>query len=117
MNTLATQEQLEQLEARELEALNRKVERRNQQKKDEALRLFQKQSECSVLRHRTVTQHLSAQLEQEREQHQKEMNLAMGGTAAVCLLLVALTCFVAAPWWTAVTPVLLAFAVLRKLGW
>ena len=56
MNTLATQEQIERLEARELEALNRKVDRRNQQRKDEALRLFQKRSECSVRQHWTVTQ-------------------------------------------------------------
>ena len=60
---------------------------------------------------------LTAQIEQEREKRKKEiggLTAFVGVGAALC---VAGACWLAAPWWTAVAPLVLMVAVMRKAGW
>ena len=60
---------------------------------------------------------LTAQIEQEREKRKKEISgltAFVGVGAALC---VAGACWLAAPWWTAVAPLVLMVAVMRKAGW
>ena len=60
---------------------------------------------------------LTAQIEQEREKRKKEISgltAFVGVGAALC---VAGACWLAAPWWTAVAPLALMVAVMRKAGW
>ena len=60
---------------------------------------------------------LTAQLEQEREKRKKEISgltAFVGVGAALC---VAGACWLAAPWWTAVAPLVLMVSVMRKAGW
>ena len=57
------------------------------------------------------------QLQIERERHTAEMRLTLGGGAVIGCLLAAVTCFIAAPWWTAAAPVVLAWLILGRLGW
>ena len=60
---------------------------------------------------------LTAQIEQEREKRKKEISgltAFVGVGAALC---VAGVCWLAAPWWTAVAPLVLMVAVMRKAGW
>ena len=59
---------------------------------------------------------LTAQVEQEREKRKKEISgltAFVGVGAALC---VAGACWLAAPWWTAVAPMVLLVAVMRKAG-
>ena len=60
---------------------------------------------------------LTTQLEKERAKRKKEisgMTAFVGVGAALC---VAGACWLAAPWWTAVAPLGLMVAVMRKAGW
>lgn len=60
---------------------------------------------------------LTAQIEQERAKRKKEISgltAFVGVGAALC---VAGACWLAAPWWTAVAPLVLMVAVMRKAGW
>ena len=60
---------------------------------------------------------LTAQIEQERAKRKKEisgMTAFVGVGAALC---VAGACWLAAPWWTAVAPLVLMVSVMRKAGW
>ena len=60
---------------------------------------------------------LTTQLEQERAKRKKEISgltAFVGVGAALC---VAGACWLAAPWWTAVAPLVLMVAVMRKAGW
>ena len=60
---------------------------------------------------------LTAQIEQEREKREKEISgltAFVGVGAALC---VAGACWLAAPWWTAVAPLVLMVSVMRKAGW
>ena len=60
---------------------------------------------------------LTTQLEQEREKRKKEISgltAFVGVGAALC---VAGACWLAAPWWTAVAPLVLMVSVMRKAGW
>ena len=60
---------------------------------------------------------LTAQIEQEREKRKKEISgltAFVGVGAALC---VAGACWLAAPWWTAVAPLVLMVAVMWKAGW
>ena len=60
---------------------------------------------------------LTAQIEQEREKRKKEISgltAFVGVGAALC---VAGACWLAAPWWTAVAPLVLMVSVMRKAGW
>ena len=60
---------------------------------------------------------LTTQLEKEREKRKKEISgltAFVGVGAALC---VAGVCWLAAPWWTAVAPLVLMVAVMRKAGW
>lgn len=60
---------------------------------------------------------LTAQIEKEREKRKKEISgltAFVGVGAALC---VAGACWLAAPWWTAVAPLTLMVAVMRKAGW
>ena len=60
---------------------------------------------------------LTAQIEQEREKRKKEiggLTAFVGVGAALC---VAGACWLAAPWWTAVAPLVLMVSVMRKAGW
>lgn len=56
-------------------------------------------------------------LEREKEKRKKEISgltAFVGVGAALC---VASACWLAAPWWTAVAPLVLMVAVMRKAGW
>ena len=53
----------------------------------------------------------------ERERHDEERKMFVGGMSALCLIGAAVTCFVAAPWWTAIAPVIFACYILGKIGW
>ena len=56
-------------------------------------------------------------LEREKEKRKKEssgLTAFVGVGAALC---VAGACWLAAPWWTAVAPLVLMVAVMRKAGW
>lgn len=60
---------------------------------------------------------LTAQIEQERAKRKHEISgltAFVGVGAALC---VAGACWLAAPWWTAVAPLVLMVAVMRKAGW
>ena len=60
---------------------------------------------------------LTAKIEQEREKRKKEISgltAFVGVGAALC---VAGACWLAAPWWAAVAPLVLMVAVMRKAGW
>ena len=60
---------------------------------------------------------LTTQLEKEREKRKKEiggLTAFVGVGAALC---VTGACWLAAPWWTAVAPLVLMVAVMRKAGW
>lgn len=60
---------------------------------------------------------LTAQIEQERAKRKREISgltAFVGVGAALC---VAGACWLAAPWWTAVAPLVLMVAVMRKAGW
>ena len=60
---------------------------------------------------------LTTQLEKEREKRKKEiggLTAFVGVGAALC---VAGACWLAAPWWTAVAPLVLMVSVMRKAGW
>ena len=60
---------------------------------------------------------LTAKIEQEREKRKKEISgltAFVGVGAALC---VAGACWLAAPWWTAVSPLVLMVSVMRKAGW
>ena len=60
---------------------------------------------------------LTAQIEQERAKRKKEISgltAFVGVGAALC---VAGACWLAAPWWTAVAPLVLMVSVMRKAGW
>ena len=60
---------------------------------------------------------LTTQLEKEREKRKNEISgltAFVGVGAALC---VAGACWLAAPWWTAVAPLVLMVAVMRKAGW
>ena len=60
---------------------------------------------------------LTAKIEQEREKRKKEISgltAFVGVGAALC---VAGACWLAAPWWTAVAPLVLMVSVMRKAGW
>lgn len=56
------------------------------------------------------------QLQIERERHTAEMRLTLGGGAVIGCLLAAVTCFIAAPWWTALAPLLLGAVAIAKMG-
>ena len=56
-------------------------------------------------------------LEREKEKRKKEISgltAFVGVGAALCA---AGACWLAAPWWTAVAPLVLMVAVMRKAGW
>lgn len=53
----------------------------------------------------------------ERDRHDEERKMFVGGMSALCLIGAAVTCFVAAPWWTAIAPVIFAYYIIRKVGW
>lgn len=60
---------------------------------------------------------LTTQIEQERAKRKREISgltAFVGVGAALC---VAGACWLAAPWWTAVAPLVLMVAVMRKAGW
>ena len=60
---------------------------------------------------------LTAQIEQERAKRKNEISgltAFVGVGAALC---VAGACWLAAPWWTAVAPLVLMVSVMRKAGW
>ena len=53
----------------------------------------------------------------EKARHEAEMQLVLYGTAVVGCIITALTCFLAAPWWTGIAPIALALLLLRRAGW
>jgi len=54
---------------------------------------------------------------EEKERYKKDLDMILCGASVLGCLFVAITCAIAAPWWTAVSPLVLAWAVLRKAGW
>ncbi|MGM9683153.1 MAG: hypothetical protein ACI3XQ_06105 [Eubacteriales bacterium] len=58
---------------------------------------------------------LTKRLEDERR-HKAEMKQQAGCISVFALLICAVTCAIAAPWWTAVAPAIFAFYALRRAG-
>ena len=91
------------LEARELRALARRTDARLD---------------------RMAREELAAALEEERqkrtaewEAHNREMQGFAAAVSIFALLGVAITCILAAPWWTAVSPAVGIALIFRKVGW
>lgn len=55
--------------------------------------------------------------EEARAKQKKELRGMTAFVSVGCCLCAATVCWVAAPWWTAVTPMVLALAVMKKAGW
>ena len=60
---------------------------------------------------------LTAQIEQERAKRKKELGGLTAFVGVGATLCAAGACWLAAPWWTAVAPLVLMVAVMRKAGW
>lgn len=72
--------------------------------------------DCAMAMERVARSAVAA-LEKERKKRKKEISgltAFVGVGAALC---VAGACWMAAPWWTAVAPLILMVAVMRKAGW
>lgn len=54
---------------------------------------------------------------EEKRTARREMDGLVGFVGVFASLLAASVCWLAAPWWTAVAPLLLMVAVMRKAGW
>lgn len=100
MKQLAT---LQQIESLELEALNARIQWRNMEE-----RCRQAEQEAADERKKR---------REERAAHIAEMRMVTSGAAVMACLVSAVACVIAAPWWTAIAPLALAWAVLRKAGW
>ena len=73
-------------------------------------------TDCAMEMER-VARSAVAELEQERKRRKKERDgMAAFIGVGVCLC-VSGACALAAPWWTAVTPMVLMVVVMRKAGW
>lgn len=92
-----------QLECAELAKLNARTDRRLLERRIERA---EKRTAAAQKRRR-----------EEQAKHEAEMQLVLYGTAVVGCIITALTCFLAAPWWTGIAPVGLALLILRKAGW
>lgn len=84
---------------------------------DEALFLAALNTKAELKR----TQLALARSEKRREEEKREARREINGMTAfvgvfACLLTV-VACLLAAPWWTAVAPMVLLLAVMRKAGW
>ena len=91
------------IEAAELAELERKTELR---KMEQRVRNAELRAEFAEKRSR-----------EERERMKKEQEMLLGGISIFALMLTAITCIIAAPWWTAVAPLLLIVYVFLKMGW
>ena len=56
-------------------------------------------------------------LEREKEKRKKEISGLTAFVGVGATLCVAGACWLAAPWWTAVAPLVLMVSVMRKAGW
>ena len=73
-------------------------------------------TDCAMEMER-VARSAVAELEQERKRRKKERDgMAAFIGVGVCLCVIG-ACALAAPWWTAVTPMVLLVAVMRKARW
>lgn len=100
MNKLAT---LHQIEMMELAELNARTEFRLMES-----RLRQAEARAAYHEKRRRA---------ERRRHNAEIRMLVNGLSVLGCLATAVTCIVAAPWWTAVAPVVFAGCILRKAGW
>lgn len=94
---------LHQLECMEQAELNDRTERRR--------------LEARVARAEERAFAAEAMLQEEKARHKKEMSSLLYGLSVLSCLVAALSCFVTAPWWTAVAPMIFAAVILRKAGW
>ena len=90
----------------------------------EAQELRELERRTDARRDRMAREELAAALEEERQKRTEEREAhdqEMQGFAAVvsifALLGVAITCILAAPWWTAVSPAVGIALIFRKVGW
>ena len=90
----------------------------------EAQELRELERRTDARRDRMAREELAAALEEERQKRTEERaahDQEMQGFAAVvsifALLGVAITCILAAPWWTAVSPAVGIALIFRKVGW
>ncbi|MDD6878270.1 MAG: hypothetical protein PUD44_10940 [Clostridiaceae bacterium] len=82
-----------------------------------ALRVRNMELRADAEQCRKVTMAVIGDLEREKQKRKKELGgltAFVGVGAALC---VAGACWLAAPWWTAVAPLVLMVAVMRKAGW
>ena len=100
MNLPATKHQIECME---LAAINARTERRRMQERME-------RAEAAAIK---AEQRRKA----EKARHEEEMKIIVYGLSALGCLITAVTCFIAAPWWTAVAPMVFGTFILRKAGW
>lgn len=54
---------------------------------------------------------------EEKRTARREMDGLVGFVSVFACLLAASVCWIAAPWWTAVAPLVLMVSVMRKAGW
>ncbi len=99
-NLPATQQQIEALE---LELLNAKAANRLMETE-----LKQAKARAAMAEDRR---------RRERERHDEERKMFVGGMSALCCIGAAITCIVAAPWWTAIAPLVFACYFMGKVGW
>lgn len=97
---LATRHQIERAELAKLSA-----------------RTDQRIMEQRILQAEKRTAEVQKRRREEKARHEAEMQLVLYGTAVVGCIITALTCFLAAPWWTGLAPIGLALLILRKAGW
>ena len=73
-------------------------------------------TDCAIEMER-VARSAVAELEQERKRRKKERDgMAAFIGVGVCFCVIG-ACVLASPWWTAVAPMVLLVAVMRKAGW
>lgn len=100
MNKLAT---MHQVECMELAALNAKIDQRRMKERMEFAEAVAIQTE---MKRRT-----------EKARHDREMKVILYGLSALGCLVSAVSLFLTAPWWTAVSPMVFGYFILRKAGW
>ena len=90
----------------------------------EAQELRELERRTDARRDRMAREELAAALEEERqkrtaerEAHNREMQGFAAAVSIFALLGVAITCILAAPWWTAVSPAVGIALIFRKVGW
>ena len=54
---------------------------------------------------------------EEKRAARREMDGLVGFVSVFACLLAASVCWLAAPWWTAIAPLVLMMSVMRKAGW